>query len=222
MSKVFEDKKLPAMQRMAAQFLTQSHQSMVQVTIMAEANVTGLKKRLVDKNSVEALSLNGVLISTLAKTAAQHPHINSAWAEGMQRFFNEVNVGLAVADENGIISVPVIKQADKKSIQDIDKERAELAQKARLRKLKMEELTEGTLTLSNVGHYRSIRFSTPVIPVGQGTIVATCAMYAGCGCNQAEEPLWYLPISLSFDHRIINGVPASEFLQSFIDALEAY
>jgi len=221
----YTDQKMPALQRMAAKNLSKSYETAVHVTITAEAKLNGLKTYLAlrKKNSEQKQTLTGILIYSLAKAVCRHPFMNCAFVEGQQRHYHKINIGLAVAGTDGTLTVPVLSHADQKSLQDIEEERHILIELARKKKLKLEHLQGATLTMSNVGIYPSIRYTTPIIPLGQGAILATGALY-NIFAEPSETTLesWRLPLSLSFDHRIINGLPATEFLQTFVNILESY
>lgn len=209
---------------MDAEFLSKSYGSAVHVTLTAEAHVNGLKNLITNKDydPEEPLTLTGVLISCFAKSVALYPYMNVAYAEGNRRVYKSINVGLAVANPDGTLSVPVVQNADQKTIQEIDKERAVLADLARKKKLRMEHLKGASITLSNMGMFRSMRYASPIIPFGQGAILATCAINDAFSGSGFDVKSWRLPLSLSFDHRIINGIPAAEFLQTFVNMLESY
>ena len=131
---------------------------------------------------------------------------------------NDIHVGLAVALDEGLI-VPVVRDADKKSLKDIAAEAKTLAEKARASQLKLEEVSGGTFTVSNLGMYGVDAF-TPIINapqsgiLGVGRIVEKPVIYRGEVTRRSM-----MVLSLTFDHRVIDGAPAGAFLQTVADLL---
>ena len=134
------------------------------------------------------------------------------------RHLEQVSVGIAVALEEGLI-VPVVPNTDKKSLKEIAQEARALAEKARAGKLTLEEVSGGTFTVSNLGMFGVDGFTpiinTPQIGIlGVGRIVEKPIIYRG---EIAKRSMMVL--SLTFDHRIIDGAPAGAFLQTVADLL---
>ena len=130
------------------------------------------------------------------------------------------NIGIAVDTERGLM-VPVIKDVDKKNINDLSAEMGELAQKARDKKISLEELQGGCFTITNLGGIGGTAF-TPVVNSPEVAILGVSRgsyepVYNGYG---VFEPRLMLPLSLSYDHRIIDGADAVRFLRWVIEALE--
>jgi pyruvate dehydrogenase E2 component (dihydrolipoamide acetyltransferase) len=129
------------------------------------------------------------------------------------------HIGVAVDTPNGLL-VPVIRDADKKSISDIAKELATLSQKARDRKLSLDDLSGGVFSITNLGGIGGTSF-TPIVNQPEVAILGLS--------RTAIEPVWQddkfvprpmLPLSLSYDHRVIDGADAARFLRFVADALE--
>ena len=128
----------------------------------------------------------------------------------------EVNVGMAVALDEGLI-VPVVRAADRKSLREIARETTELAGRARAGKLTLDDVSGGTFTITNLGGF-GVDVFTPILNLGEvgilgvGRIIEKPAIYRG---EIAKRSM--LALSLTFDHRIIDGAPAAAFLQTVID-----
>jgi len=128
----------------------------------------------------------------------------------------EVNVGMAVALDEGLI-VPVVRGADRKSLRELASETAALAARARAGKLTLDEVSGGTFTVTNLGTF-GVDVFTPILNPGEvgilgvGRIVEKPAIYRG---EIARRSM--LALSLTFDHRVIDGAPAAAFLQTVID-----
>lgn len=149
-----------------------------------------------------------------------HPMLNSTIKENEIHQFNYVNLGIAVALENGLI-VPVIKNADQKSVVEISQETKELAGKVRSNSIMPDDISGGTFTITNLGAY-GIDVFDPIIATGQAAILGVCRI--------AEKPVVVdgqivvrsmMNLCLSFDHRIVDGAPAAKFLQDLKNLLES-
>jgi uncharacterized protein YndB with AHSA1/START domain len=159
------------------------------------------------------------LLDALARALKEHPRLN-AWVEGEGiRLLRAIHIGVAVALEEGLI-VPVVHDADRKSLREIAQETQRLAQHAREGKLTREEVTESTFTVSNLGIYGVDAFTPIVNPpevaiLGIGRIIEKPARGL-----QGVEWRKMLTLSLTFDHRAVDGAPAAAFLQAVYKQLE--
>jgi pyruvate dehydrogenase E2 component (dihydrolipoamide acetyltransferase) len=131
-----------------------------------------------------------------------------------------VNIGVAVALDNGLI-VPVIRNADKKSVFNISNEISLLAEKARQNNLKPDDLTEGTFTISNLGMFGVDRF-TAIINPPQSAILAVSRAVKKFVPDENGQPVLHpmMTITLSADHRVIDGAIAAQFLSDLRNGLE--
>jgi pyruvate dehydrogenase E2 component (dihydrolipoamide acetyltransferase) len=197
---------------------SQSIRTTARVTLIMEVDATNLvqmRTRLKERFQNEGVSISytDLLIKIAACALKKHPIINSALMCDGIHIFESVNIGVAVALEDGLI-VPVIKNADKKGLIELHKELRALAEKARSGKISLDELSGSTFTITNLGTY-GVEFFTPVINppecaiLGLGKIAPKPVVYNGQIC--ARE---MMGLSLSFDHRITDGAPAAEFLQT--------
>jgi pyruvate dehydrogenase E2 component (dihydrolipoamide acetyltransferase) len=145
--------------------------------------------------------------------------VNSTLEGEKIKVFEDVNIGVATATEHGL-AVPVIRNADKKSVVELDKIIRELTEKAREGKLSKEDVSGGTLTVTNLGMY-NVDFFIPIINppeaaiLGVGKITQKPIVVDG---KVEVKPLMML--SLSYDHRIIDGAPAAEFLNKIKEKIE--
>jgi pyruvate dehydrogenase E2 component (dihydrolipoamide acetyltransferase) len=159
------------------------------------------------------LSYTAILVRAVAKALAEHPWINSTLQGDQIRVFEDINVGVATATENGLV-VPVIRNADRRSLNEIEAVLRELTEKARQGRLSKEEVSCGTFTITNLGMY-GVDFFTPIINppeaaiLGVGRIADKLMMVNG---NVELVPV--VTLSLSYDHRIVDGAPAGKFLQN--------
>ena len=153
------------------------------------------------------------------------PIVNSQWAEDKILLKREVNVGVAVALDEGLI-VPVIKNADEKSLLRIAREVNDLAQRARAKALKPDDVVGGTFTISNHGVSGSL-FATPIISqpqtgiLGVGVMQKRVVVVSASGNDSiAIRPMVY--VSLTFDHRVLDGAVADRFLAKLKETLESW
>jgi pyruvate dehydrogenase E2 component (dihydrolipoamide acetyltransferase) len=165
------------------------------------------------------VSHTAILVEAAAKALTRHPLLNSTLIGDSIKIFQDVNVGIAVATEQGLI-VPVIHNADKKSLKEIDESIRELTEKARQRKLTKEELTGGTFTVTNLGMY-GVDFFIPIINPPEAAILAVGAMTdKPIVVNGKVEVRPMMMLTLSYDHRIVDGAPAAEFLRTIKERYE--
>lgn len=203
---------------------SQSIRTTARVTLIMEADATNLvqmRTRLKERFQAEGVSISytDLLIKIVAQALKKHPIMNSALMCDGIHIFENVNIGVAVALENGLI-VPVIKDADQKGVIQIHQELRDLAAKARDNKISLDEISGSTFTLTNLGTY-GVEFFTPVINppecaiLGIGKIAPKPVVYNGQICARDM-----IGLSLSFDHRITDGKPAAEFLQTISNLIQ--
>jgi pyruvate dehydrogenase E2 component (dihydrolipoamide acetyltransferase) len=202
--------------------MVQSLQTMAQVTLTTEVDVTDamqLRQGLARQWTDGGLSPLHLVIKATARALKEHPRMNAIQKENAVELAQEINVGVAVSLQEGLI-VPVIRRADEKHLAEIARESHNLANKAREGKASYDEVTGGTFTITNLGSYGVDAF-TPIINspqvgiLGMGRVVEKPAVYQG---EIAKRSMMCL--SLTFDHRAIDGAPAAEFLGTVKDHLE--
>ncbi|MGO9264856.1 MAG: dihydrolipoamide acetyltransferase family protein [Candidatus Binataceae bacterium] len=196
--------------------MQQSLRETAQLTISTEADVSAaveLRGRLTREFD---FTYTDLLIHAAARALIRHPRMNARLVEDAINENAEVNVGMAVALDEGLI-VPVVRAADRKSLREIAVETTELAARARAGKLTLDEVSGGTFTITNLGGF-GVDVFTPILNLGEvgilgvGRIIEKPAIYRG---EIAKRSM--LALSLTFDHRIIDGAPAAAFLQTVID-----
>ena len=159
------------------------------------------------------VSVNDVLLKAIAVALSQHPEVNAHWLGDRIRYFNRVHLGMAVATDDGLI-VPVIWDANTKGMAQISREAKELAKRARERKLKPEEFTGSTFSVSNLGMFGIDQFTAIINPPEAGILAI------GTGEDKLVvvdgEPVVRkrLRVTMSCDHRVIDGAVGAKFLQT--------
>jgi pyruvate dehydrogenase E2 component (dihydrolipoyllysine-residue acetyltransferase) len=165
------------------------------------------------------ISINDVIIKVAAAALMQHPEVNASFQEKFVRYYEHADIGVAVAIEDGLIT-PVVRAADQKSLSRIASEVRELAERARTRKLKPEEYTGATFSISNLGMFGIDEF-TAVINPPEGAILAVGAMTAKPVVRENEIVIrQMMRVTMSCDHRVIDGATGAKFLQTFKKILE--
>ena len=165
------------------------------------------------------ISINDVIIKVAAAALIQHPEVNASFQEKFIRYYEHADVGVAVAIEDGLIT-PVVRAADRKSLSQIAAEVRELAERARSRKLRPEEYTGATFSISNLGMFGIDEF-TAVINPPEGAILAVGAMSAKPVVRDNQIVVrQMMRVTMSCDHRVIDGATGAKFLQTFKKILE--
>jgi pyruvate dehydrogenase E2 component (dihydrolipoamide acetyltransferase) len=223
-----ERKPVSPLRKVIAERMRENWNTIPHVTQFDEADITGLMAlRKKHAPAFEAkgvkLTLTGFAVRALVKVLKQHPVFNSSLDEaaGELVFKNYYHVGLAVDTEAGLI-VPVIRDADRKSLFELSREIEALAAKARDRKVALEELKGGTFTISNQGGIGGAHF-TPIVNkpevailgLGRGALKAVVR-------EKKVEARLLLPLALSYDHRVIDGGSAARFMVDLVQALEQF
>jgi pyruvate dehydrogenase E2 component (dihydrolipoamide acetyltransferase) len=215
---------LSSIRRTIARRLTEAWEAPVfQLTVHADASeLVATRERLVELHAEGDVkpTVNDVLTRVTAAALMRHRPVNAHFADGQIRRYPSANVGIAVATANGLV-VPVIRDADRLSIQEIARARADLVSRARDGKLQLQDLEHGTFTISNLGMY-SIDEFVAVLNPPQVAILAVGAI--------AERPLVVegeleivptLTMTLTCDHRAIDGSEGAEFLRTLKAFVEA-
>jgi pyruvate dehydrogenase E2 component (dihydrolipoamide acetyltransferase) len=165
------------------------------------------------------VSLNDIIIKVAAAALIQHPQVNASFQDKSIRYYEHADIGVAVATENGLIT-PVVRAADAKSLMEIASEVRELAERARARKLKPEEYMGATFSISNLGMFGIDEF-TAVINPPEGAILAVGAMMPRPVARDNEVVIRQtMRVTMSCDHRAIDGAIGAEFLRTFKQIME--
>jgi pyruvate dehydrogenase E2 component (dihydrolipoamide acetyltransferase) len=177
------------------------------------------RRELNDLDNGPRISFNDIVLKVAASALEQHPECNAWWMDDRIRYFNDVHVSMAVAVDEGLIT-PVIRDAHRKSLRQIATESRELAERARSRKLKPEEYTGGTFSVSNLGMFDIDQFTAVINPpeagiLAVGSIIEKPVVVAGEVTVRSR-----MRITMSCDHRVIDGATGARFLQTVKRMLE--
>jgi len=167
----------------------------------------------------QKVSFNDIIIKATALALRQHPACNAWWQDDRIRYWNEVHVSMAVAVEDGLIT-PVIRHADLKSLREIGSEARDLAGRARERRLRPEEYTGGTFSMSNLGMFDIDQFTAVINPPEAGILAVGSIVQKPAVVDGVLVPRRRLRLTLSCDHRVIDGATGAAFLRTLKQMLE--
>lgn len=222
------DKKVPVsgIRKIIAERLFQSKSNIPHYYLTMEINansVSDLKDKmnqdLIELEPNLKLSLNDFIIRACAKSLQKHPVVNSSWQGDTIIQYGRIDIGIAVALDSGLIT-PYIRNVDQLEFLEMVKKIRELVKRARERKLKPEEYTNGTFTVSNLGMYGIQNFSA-IINEPEAAIMAVGALVEKPIVNEGKiEIAKTITVTLSCDHRVIDGAEGASFLQTFRKYIE--
>ncbi|MFJ5963715.1 dihydrolipoamide acetyltransferase family protein [Bacillus sp. NPDC093026] len=217
--------KLAGMRKVIADRMSQSAFTAPHVTLTSEIDMTNAKeirKQLlpaIEKETGYRLSFTEIIIHAVSKVLTRHPQINMTFEQNELHFHENVHIGLAVAVKDGLM-VPVISHADQKGLKQLTKEAKEIGKSARDQKLLPDQLKGSTFTISNLGMYAIDTF-TPIIHQPEVAILGVGRIQEKPVVVDGEihvRPM--MGVSLSFDHRVVDGAPAAAFLTDVKQVLE--
>jgi pyruvate dehydrogenase E2 component (dihydrolipoamide acetyltransferase) len=219
----YVDEPLSSMRKVIATRLVQSKGPVPHFYLTVEVDMKRAKELRESANLLNPdlkLSYNDIIIKACAAALRQHPEVNSSFQGESIRHHNRVHIGVAVATDGGGLITPVIRNSDVKSLPEISREAKDLAARARTRKLLPEEYAGSTFSISNLGMMGIEEFSAVINPP-EGAILAVGAV--------AEKPVVLegrvevglrCRMTLSCDHRVIDGATGAKFLQTLKQILE--
>ena len=221
-----EPVELPMVRRLTARSTATSWQMVPHVTQFDHSDIT-LLEAFIGKNSPKLqkqgvkLTVTAVLAKVCAAALLKFPRFNASIDMGNNRliFKKYIHIGIAVDTERGLL-VPVIRNADQRSISELAAVIADLAERARTKKIKPDEMEGGTFTLSNQGGIGGTQF-TPIVMWPQASILGISRSTVEPVYTEGQfQPRSILPLALSYDHRIIDGADAARFLRWICESLE--
>jgi 2-oxoglutarate dehydrogenase E2 component (dihydrolipoamide succinyltransferase) len=213
------------MQKMA-QHMVNSLRSSPHVAAIHEVDMSGVVSHRAghaatfEKNEGFKLTFTPYIIDAVVKALKKYPMINCSVEGGVIIRKNYINIGIAVASDNGLI-VPVIKHAGEKSVLDLGRAVHDLAERTRHRKLTPDDIQGGTFTISNYGVFGTI-IGTPIISQPQVAILGTGAVTKRVAVvNDALAIRSMAYFTLSFDHRVVDGMLGGMFMEAIVKNLES-
>ena len=222
--RAYDEEALSGVRRVIARQMHASLSEMAQLTLNASFDATALMNfRASLKASGEALglgkiSLNDMVLFAVSRTLLNYPEINANLVDDKFRKFKHANIGLAVDTERGLL-VPTLFASEKLSLTDLSAYAKSAAAKAREGKLTPDEMSGGSFTVTNLGSL-GIESFTPVVNPPQTAILGVCAITYRLKADGTTYPA--MGLSLTFDHRAVDGAPAARFLSDLCRALENF
>lgn len=221
----YEERELSRMRQTIARRMTEAKQTVPHFYVSSEIDMgEALKWRqqlnaAVEREGGTKISVNDMVIKAAAKALLKFPAINASYANGKVRFNNRVNVAMAVALDEGLIT-PVVMDADKKSLGTIASDARQLIEKARVGGLKPEQFQGGTFTVSNLGMYDVDSFVAIINPpqaaiLAVGSVKPTVVVKGKVADDGSAEfgVVQQMKVTISADHRVTDGAVAAQFLQ---------
>ena len=211
--------------RLMAERTTQSWTTVPHFFVVREVDAAALneaRQKLgpeLEKTRGVKLTHSDLLVSLAARVLQKHPRLNASWNGSGAQSNAEINIALAMAVEDGVVA-PVIRSADKIELGEIAVQRRDLAERARGGKLRPADLASGTFSISNLGMFGVDAFTAIIIPP-QAAILAVGAIsdrVVPADGQPAVRPM--LTLTLSSDHRLVDGARAAEFLRGLVEAIQ--
>jgi len=219
----YKDVALTQMRKTIARRLAESIGPVPTFYLTSEIDMTKvgqLREQMVANGDQYKVSVNDIVIKAVAIALTRHPECNAHWMTDHIRYFSAAHIGMAVATDDGLI-VPVIRDAQLKGLGQIGKDARELAKKARERKLQPAEFTGGTFSVSNLGMFGIDQFTAIINPPEAAILAVGATETKPVWENGQFVPRQRMRVTLSCDHRVIDGAVGARFLQTLRSLLEA-
>ena len=215
------DYPLPRIWRVMVDRLSQAWRTIPHFYLIREVNASRLVawREKIQNNSSEKITYTDLLVRLTAAVLRKYPRLNASWQNDNIVLNSEINIGLAVAIDDGLL-VPVIHHADEMNLSQLASRRSEIVTRAKSNKLSLDDLSGGTFTISNLGMYGVDAFIAIVNPP-QAAILAVSRIadrVVPLNGQPAVQPM--MTLSLSCDHRAVDGARGAEFLQALADLIE--
>lgn len=223
----YRDVKLSNIRKVIGRSMHESLSQMAQLTLNTSFDATEILryrqqlKAGAEKSGLSNITINDILIYACSRILPKHEAINAHFLGDLIRYFSDVNMGVAVDTDRGLM-VPTLMNANKKSLNEISIEAKELAKACQKGTINPDKLKEGTFTITNLGAL-GIETFTPVINPPQTAILGVNTVVQKVRENNgAIEVYPSMQLSLTFDHRAVDGAPAARFLKELKEALENF
>jgi pyruvate dehydrogenase E2 component (dihydrolipoamide acetyltransferase) len=202
--------------RLMAERTTEGWTTVPHFFVSRDVDAAGL---VAAREPTAGVSHTDVLVSSVARTLARHPQMNASWIDGRVRLNRDVNVAIAISVEDAVVA-GVIHGADARSLTDIASRRKELASRARAGRLQPADITGATFTISNLGMFRVDAFTAIIVPPQAGILAVGAIRDRVAVLNGQAAVRPAMTLTLSCDHRVIDGARAARFLDDVVSALD--
>ena len=210
--------------RIMAERTTQSWTTVPHFFVSRDVDATALnatRERLIpiiEKSHGVKVTHTDLMVAAVSRALRQHPRMNGSWASGTITINADVNVALAMAVEDAVVTA-VIKSSDRIGLGDIAKQRKELSERARANKLQPADITGATFTISNLGMFSVDHFTAIIVPPQAGILAVGAIAERVVASNGMLGVKPMVTLTLSSDHRVVDGVRAAQFLNDVVVAL---
>jgi len=225
--RIRETQPIEGIRKVIAERMLSSLQNAAQLTITMDSDTTELERfrsvvlPFTEKEANLRVSFTEILVKVVAKVLEEFPIVNAVIEDNQIKYLEEINVGIAVASDKGLI-VPVVHQANKKSLIEIAKISKELIVKTRTGKLTLDDLSRGTFTITNLGMF-GVEIFTPILNKPEVGILGVGKMEKKWIVKKDQPTITpTMQLSFSFDHQIIDGHIAAQFLGRIKEIIESY
>jgi pyruvate dehydrogenase E2 component (dihydrolipoamide acetyltransferase) len=218
---------LTATRRAIAERMQASFQDAPHIALTVEVDVSALEttrthmNRLAEEQTAAKVTLTALLVRLVAWALSRHPYLNASLIEGAVHLWKDINVGVATAAPNGLI-VPVIRNADQLSVRETNSVLQDQTTRAREGRLELRDVQDGTFTISNLGMYGIRQFRAVINPPESAILAVGATVRKPVVIDDKDEvavrPILYLTISA--DHRVLDGAMAAGFLRDLVQAIE--
>ena len=209
------------MRKVIAKRTLEAKQQIPHFYLTIESNVgklIELRKKINENNSVK-VSFNDLIVKALAMAMKKNPNTNVYWQDNQIFKLNDIDVSVAVAIDEGLIT-PIVKKVNSKGLNEISKEIKELAKLAKTNSLKPEQYTGGSITVSNLGMFGISEFAAIISPPQASILAVGKIIQKPVVVNESIEIGHTLKSTLSADHRVLDGAVAGKLLKDFNDIIE--
>lgn len=189
------------------------------VTVEIDMDAAVAAREQLQRAEEAKISFNDLVIKACAKALRSFPMVNASWADDKIITHGEIHIGVAVSLPDGLIT-PVVRNADRKGVLEISREVKELAARAREKKLKPEEYTGSTFTTSNLGMFDVTEFTAIINPPDSGILAIGAAQRVPVADGDKIRIGHRMKVTMSSDHRVIDGALAAQFLKEVRRLLE--
>ena len=210
--------------RIMAERTTQSWTTVPHFFVSRDVDATALnatRERLIpiiEKSHGVKVTHTDLMVAAVSRALRQHPRMNGSWANGSITINTDVNVALAMAVEDAVVTA-VVKNSDRISLGDIAKQRKELSERARANKLQPADITGASFTISNLGMFSVDHFTAIIVPPQAGILAVGAIAERVVASNGMLGVKPMVTLTLSSDHRVVDGVRAAQFLNDVVVAL---
>jgi pyruvate dehydrogenase E2 component (dihydrolipoamide acetyltransferase) len=211
------------MRQTIAQRMTQSKTTAPHFYVTVEVNMAEALKMRDQLNALasepDKISVNDLVIAAAARTLQKHPHFNASFRGDRLELHPDINIGVAVAVEGGLLT-PTVPNADRKSLKEIAAESRGAAERARANRMRPEDFTPGTFTISNLGMFGVDEFSAIINPPEAAILALGAAVKRPIVVDDQVTIAPVMKATLSTDHRVADGAQAARFMQDLRKLLE--